>query len=392
MQLPGGLSADLFLKEYWQKKPLIIRQAFPGYRSPVSADELAGLACEPAVESRLVLEQENGKPWQLHNGPFEPERFSELPETHWTLLVQGLDHWVPAVADLLDSFRFVPNWRLDDIMASYAPVGGSVGPHYDQYDVFLLQAEGHRRWHFGGHCDETSARIEGTPLRILRDWQGETIATLAPGDMLYLPPGIGHHGIAEDDCLTFSIGFRAPSVDDLMTGFTDFLSTRPQAGLPVSDPDLSVQTDPGLIGSDVISRLKSVIEAQLTDERQLALWFGQYSTAPKNLDTLSPPTAPIAPEALVEAVNEGIGLRWNEGSRFAHVDWPDQTALFVDGERYLLNGDAGALAPVLCRSNRIESTAIAKFVEDNALAGLITALYNQGSLYLDEPDDDYEET
>ena len=221
MDMLGGLTASEFLRDYWQKRPLVIRQAFPGFQSPVSPDELAGLACEEAVESRIVIENDAGKPWQLHNGPFSPDRFSDLPEQDWTLLVQGLDHWVPEIADLLDNFRFIPNWRLDDIMASYAPKGGSVGPHYDMYDVFLLQAQGHRRWTFGGHCDHTSPRVEGTPLRILSSWDGEETVTLAPGDMLYLPPGIGHHGVAEDDCITLSVGFRAPTIDDILTSFTD---------------------------------------------------------------------------------------------------------------------------------------------------------------------------
>lgn len=162
MDMLGGLTPSEFLRDYWQKKPLVIRQAFPDFHCPVSADELAGLACEEGVESRIVIENDDGKPWQLHNGPFSPDRFSSLPEQDWTLLVQGLDHWVPDIADLLEHFRFIPNWRLDDIMASFAPKGGSVGPHYDQYDVFLLQAQGHRRWTFGGHCDHTSPRVEGT--------------------------------------------------------------------------------------------------------------------------------------------------------------------------------------------------------------------------------------
>ena len=204
MDMLGGLTANEFLRDYWQKKPLVIRQAFPGFQCPVSQDELAGLACEEAVESRIVIENDAGKPWQLHNGPFTPDRFSELPEQDWTLLVQGLDHWVPEIADLLDNFRFIPNWRLDDIMASYAPTGGSVGPHYDMYDVFLLQAQGHRRWTFGGHCDHRSPRVEGTPLRILSSWDGEETVTLAPGDMLYLPPGSGlpvrvHGAFVDDD-------------------------------------------------------------------------------------------------------------------------------------------------------------------------------------------------
>lgn len=384
MKLPGGMPAEEFLREYWQKKPLVVRQAFPGFECPVSADELAGLACEEAVESRIVIENDNGKPWQLHNGPFEPERFSKLPESHWTLLVQGLDHWVPDFADLLDEFRFVPNWRLDDIMASYAPRGGSVGPHYDQYDVFLLQAEGHRRWTFGGHCDHTSPRVEGTPLRILSSWDGEETVTLAPGDMLYLPPGIGHHGIAEDDCITLSVGFRAPTIDDVLTGFTDFLCSQSDASEHLDDPDLQVQKNPGTIAPEVIDRLDGVIREKLTDKRQLALWFGQYSTLPKSLDIVVPAEEPVTPELLGELIAAGNPLRWNEGSRFAYHEFEDETALFVDGEQFLLRGDARPLAPLLCAGARLDMTELAKFVAgDDAIAGLLSNLVNQGSLYFE---------
>ena len=383
MQLPGGMPAQEFLRDYWQKKPLVIRQAFAGFECPVSADELAGLACEDAVESRIVIEDDNGKPWQLHNGPFEPERFSKLPDSHWTLLVQGLDHWIPDFADLLDEFRFVPNWRLDDIMASYAPKGGSVGPHYDQYDVFLLQAEGHRRWTFGGHCDHTSPRVDGTPLRILSSWDGEETVTLAPGDMLYLPPGVGHHGVAEDDCITLSIGFRAPTVDDVLTGFTDFLCSRSDASEHLDDPDLKAQDNPGAIRPDVIHRLDHLIRDQLSDQRQLALWFGQYSTAPKSLEIVVPAEEPVTPELLGELIVAGNPLRWNEGSRFAYHDFEDETALFVDGEQFLLRGDARPLAPLLCAGARPDMGALASFAGDDAIQGLLSTLVNQGSLYFD---------
>lgn len=383
MQLPGGMPAEEFLRDYWQKKPLVIRQAFPGFDCPVSADELAGLACEEAVESRIVIESDNGKPWQLHNGPFEPERFSKLPDSHWTLLVQGLDHWVPDFADLLDEFRFVPNWRLDDIMASYAPKGGSVGPHYDQYDVFLLQAEGHRRWTFGGHCDHTSPRVEGTPLRILSSWDGEETVTLAPGDMLYLPPGIGHHGIAEDDCITLSVGFRAPTIDDVLTGFTDFLCSQSDASEHLNDPDLQVQDNPGTIAPDVINRLDGIIREKLSDKRQLALWFGQYSTLPKSLEIVVPAEQPVTPELLGELIAAGNPLRWNEGSRFAYHEFAEETALFVDGEQFLLRGDARPLAPLLCTSARLDMAKLAVFAADDAIAGLLSNLVNQGSLYFE---------
>ncbi|WP_323750679.1 cupin domain-containing protein [Marinobacter sp.] len=383
MDMLGGLTASEFLRDYWQKKPLVIRQAFPGFQCPVSPDELAGLACEETVESRIVIENDAGKPWQLHNGPFSPEQFSTLPEQDWTLLVQGLDHWVPEISDLLEAFRFVPNWRLDDIMASYAPKGGSVGPHYDQYDVFLLQAEGHRRWTFGGHCDHTSPRVEGTPLRILSSWDGEETVTLAPGDMLYLPPGVGHHGVAKDDCITLSIGFRAPTIDDLLTGFTDFLCNQEKAAEHLGDPDLKVQDNPGTIAPEVIDRLDQVIREQISDRRKLALWFGQYTTAPKSLDIVVPAEEPATAEDLAAAIGAGEQLRWNEGSRFAYHELEGETALFVDGEQYLLKGDAQPMAPLLCANARIDPAKLAIHANDDALLGLLTRLYNQGSVYFE---------
>ncbi len=383
MELLGGLTAQDFLREYWQKKPLVIRQAFPGFECPVSADELAGLACEEAVESRIIIENDSGKPWQLHNGPFAPERFETLPETHWTLLVQGLDHWVPDIADLLENFRFIPNWRLDDIMASYAPRGGSVGPHYDQYDVFLLQAHGKREWTFGGHCDHTSPRIDGTPLRILSSWEGEETVVLEPGDMLYLPPGVGHHGVALDDCITLSVGFRAPSIDDILTGFTDFLCSQSDASDHLTDPDLQVQDNPGTISPEVIDHLDGIIRARLTDRRQLAFWFGQYATAPKSMDIVAPADEPITADDLQAWVADGAQVRWNEGSRFAFYILEGETALFVDGERYLLRGDAQELAPLLCEGARPDMDRLAALLDDEALRGLLANLFNQGSLYLE---------
>ncbi|MDX1754794.1 MAG: cupin domain-containing protein [Marinobacter sp.] len=383
MDVLGGLTAEAFLREYWQKKPLVIRQALPGYQCPVTADELAGLACEDSVESRIVIERDDGKPWQLHNGPFSPERFESLPATHWTLLIQGLDHWAPEISDLLEAFRFIPNWRLDDIMASYAPQGGSVGPHFDQYDVFLLQAQGQREWTFGGHCDHTSPRVEGTPLRILSSWEGEETVVLEPGDMLYLPPGIGHHGVALNDCITLSIGFRAPTMDDILTGYTDFLCSQTDASEHYADPNLAPQTNPGAIGSEVISELERMIRDKLSDRRQLALWFGQYSTAPKSLDIVVPADDPLAPDLLLERLKHGEPLRWNEGSRFAFHELDDETALFVDGERYLLRGEARDLAAILCRSSSVDADLLAPLLDEPALAELVAALHNQGSLYFE---------
>ena len=213
----GDISIETFIAEYWHKKPLLIRQAFPDFEAPVTPDELAGLACESKVESRLLIENPDSGDWQLKHGPFEESLFSELPKEHWTLLVQGVDHWVPEAADFIEQFRFIPSWRLDDLMISYAAKGGGVGPHYDNYDVFLLQVGGQRRWEVGGLHDQDREFLPGKPVRILSHWEPEQSWVLNPGDMLYLPPRVGHNGVAvSDDCVTYSVGYRAPQNGDML--------------------------------------------------------------------------------------------------------------------------------------------------------------------------------
>ena len=199
----GQTSASEFLQQYWQKRPLLIRDALPEYESPISQDELAGLSLETEVASRIVEESGADGPWSVQHGPFEEDDFQDMPEKDWTLLVQGVDLWVPEVKELLKRFDFLPAWRLDDIMISYACEGGSVGPHFDQYDVFLLQVEGQRCWQVGEECGAGTPLLEGAELQIIEDFQPVQEWVLNPGDMLYLPPGVGHWGVAESECLTF---------------------------------------------------------------------------------------------------------------------------------------------------------------------------------------------
>lgn len=377
----GNISVETFLREYWQKKPLLIRQAYPNFECPIEADELAGLACEAEVESRLVLENEEGKPWQLHNGPFPESRFASLPPSHWTLLVQGLDHWVPAIADLLDDFRFIPNWRVDDIMGSYAPQGGSVGPHFDDYDVFLLQASGHRHWQIGGSCDAATPRVEGTPLRIIADFQGEDSFVLAPGDMLYLPPRLAHWGVAEDDCVTLSIGFRAPSHEDILIGFSDHVAAELEPGLRYSDPDLTLPANPGLISADALSRLEGIVRQQLDNPGELAAWFGQTVTTPKDNSVVRTPDEPYTLADLEDLLADHRPVCWNEGSRFAYTEYEDTTMLFVDGERFVLRGQVRALAPLLCAGRHPDMQQLAPLLAEPVIKELVLHLFNQGSLY-----------
>src|SRR5690348_813356 len=220
--LLGGLNPRDFLKRHWQKRPLLVRNAFPGFAPPLTAEELAGLACEEGVESRLVVQTRKAPGWKLSHGPFKHKVFTRLPKDRWTLLVQDVDKHLPVAAGLLEPFRFIPDWRIDDLMISYAADGGSVGPHVDAYDVFLLQAEGMRRWDISTapHAD---ADTPGLELKQIKGFKPEESWLLMPGDMLYLPPGVAHHGVAFGECMTFSIGFRAPSQSELLADLAGLL-------------------------------------------------------------------------------------------------------------------------------------------------------------------------
>ena len=216
-----GLPVARFLGEYWQKKPLLIRQAFPNYQPPLTPEDLAGLACEEAALSRLVVHDRKKDSWTLRNGPFAEAEFPKLGKKDWTLLVQDMDKWDRDVRALLAHFRFLPAWRVDDIMISFAAPGGSVGPHVDQYDVFLLQAQGHRRWQIDTDPHAPCGFRPDVELKLLQKFTPSHEWLLEPGDMLYLPPGMPHHGEAVDACMTFSVGMRAPSQAELIVDLAE---------------------------------------------------------------------------------------------------------------------------------------------------------------------------
>ena len=211
IDLDININIKEFVAQYWQKKPCLLRNALPDFETVVSPEELAGLACEEDVHCRLVLEDSDDKPWALRYGPFEEQDFLDLPESNYSLLVSECEKWMPELYDLLEQFRFIPDWRIDDLMISYAPAGGSAGPHVDQYDVFLLQALGTRRWQYRETPSQDDPVIDGLDLAILQDFKPDQDVVLNPGDILYLPPGYAHHGIALERCMTYSIGFRAPN-------------------------------------------------------------------------------------------------------------------------------------------------------------------------------------
>ncbi|MFG3501938.1 JmjC domain-containing protein [Pseudomonas sp. NPDC047963] len=377
LQILGGISAREFLRDYWQKKPLLVRQAIPGFESPVSPDELAGLSLEEEVESRLVIEH-GDTPWELRRGPFSEDTYQNLPERDWTLLVQAVDQLVPEVAELIEHFRFLPNWRIDDVMVSFAAPGGGVGPHFDNYDVFLLQAHGQRRWRIGQMCDSESAMLKHADLRILADFQGTDEWVLEPGDMLYLPPRLAHFGTAEDACMTYSLGFRAPSAAEVLTHFTDFLAQFLPDEERYSDADLLPIEDPHQIQSDALDRLRAMLAEHMGDERLLLTWFGQFMTEPRYPERVQGPE--IDEQAMLAALEDGAILVRNLSARLAWSEVDIGLLLFASGQSRLLPGHLKELLKLVCSADALHAENLAGWLSDEDGRNLMLQLVKQGSL------------
>ncbi len=377
-----GFDADGFLREYWQKKPKLIRNPWRNWTNPLDPDELAGLASEEEIKSRLIVVDEDR--WKLEHGPVEGETFARQGTAPWTLLVQAVDHHVPAVAELIEPFRFIPDWRIDDVMVSYAVEGGGVGAHFDQYDVFLVQGLGKRRWEVGGMCDQTTPLLPHDDLRLLAEFEPLDEWVLGPGDMLYVPPGISHRGTAVGgDCMTYSIGFRAPSRAELIAGWSE-------AALDdLSDDDRFTdrlpfdQDNPGEIGEAALERLRAMVTERLSDRNAFARWFGEHATAAKDSQIDWRPDDAIDSGTARDAIAQGAALERNPAKRFAFIrTGADTLTLFVDGHAIDCAGPAVGFAERLCRDRilRLEPT-------DGDRAGvvdLIVELVNAGCAALDE--------
>ncbi|MBH3467292.1 cupin domain-containing protein [Pseudomonas carnis] len=377
LQLLGGITAREFLRDYWQKKPLLIRQAIPDFESPIDADELAGLALEEEVESRLVIEH-GERPWELRRGPFAEDAFSTLPEREWTLLVQAVDQFVPEVAELLEHFRFLPSWRIDDVMISFAAPGGSVGPHFDNYDVFLLQAQGKRNWKIGQMCNSESPLLQHADLRILAEFEESAEWVLEPGDMLYLPPRLAHFGIAEDDCMTYSVGFRAPSAAEVLTHFTDFLSQYLTDEERYTDADAQPVSDPHQIQGDALDRLKGLLAEHMSDERMLLTWFGQFMTEPRYPELVA--GEELGEEDFINSLQAGAILVRNPSARLAWSEVDDDVLLFASGQSRYLPGKLRELLKLVCSADALHSENLGEWLADEDGRDLLCELVKQGSL------------
>jgi 50S ribosomal protein L16 3-hydroxylase len=318
----GGLSAATFLRRHWHKNPLLVRAALPGFTGPFRKRDLFALARRDDVESRVVVRE--GRRWTLAHGPFAASHLASLPPRDWTLLVQGANLVDPRGDAVLRRFSFLPFSRLDDLMVSYAAPGGGVGPHFDSYDVFLLQGFGVRRWRYGAQ-DDLDLK-PGAPLRILRRFSPAHDAALQPGDMLYLPPHIAHDGVALDACTTYSIGFRAPAASELGVAFLDFL--RDELDLPgrYADADLSAVRSPAAITAAMHRRYQRLLDGVRWDRNAMARFVGCWLSEPKPHVFFERPATPLAPGAFRRSV-EKHGVRLDLRSQLLY----DDRHLYVNG-------------------------------------------------------------
>lgn len=375
-----GMPVAQFLRDYWQKQPLLIRQALPGYRAPLTPEDLAGLACEEAALSRLVRHDRERDAWEVRSGPFLESEFPKLGRKDWTLLVQDMDKWDLDIRGLLDRFRFLPAWRVDDVMVSYATPGGSVGPHVDQYDVFLLQAQGRRRWQIDDSADPPRDFRPDVELKLLKQFSPSHDWLLEPGDMLYLPPGVPHHGEAVDACMTFSVGMRAPSHAELIVDLAEELA----AGLPEEDryvdADLSEPLDAFEIDDAAFARVDRAIAALHTlDPSQRRDWFGRFITRYRAAGEISAaPKTPAFTTVARSLASGGLLLR----HPFTRTAWSRRDAdgealLFVNGESFPMDARS---AHVLAAYDGIDDAALAKL--DDAGRAALASLVAQGHYQL----------
>jgi len=379
LHLPPGLDPGRFLEEYWQRRPLLMRGALREYDFPLSPEELAGLACEAELESRLVLDHGNDR-WELRHGPFDEETFLELPGENWTLLVQDVDKFLPEVARLLEPFRFLPAWRFDDVMISYAAPGGSVGPHIDTYDVFLVQGTGRRRWRIQRH-PRSEALLPGLPVRILAEFEPDEEWVLEAGDVLYLPPGVAHWGVAETPTMNWSVGLRAPALQEMLDSFAQFLLERMPEEDHYRDPPMQPAREPGRIPAPAVTRTFGELDRWLGDEALRQQWFGAFMTEVKPHLAIEPPDAPLTPETLDERMAGGARLRRHPFARFA---WSERKGggnwLFVSGEAYAVTLP-GAFLEHLCSAPFLAADDLPA-AEQEALT-LLAGLVNLGQLELE---------
>ncbi|MCH8536743.1 MAG: cupin domain-containing protein [Alkalimonas sp.] len=376
------LSIEQFLAEYWQKKPLCIRGGFPNFSDPLTADELAGLALEENVDARLIKKE--GTNWQLNEGPFDD--FNQYGEQDWTLLVQAVDHWHPDAAQLLEAFRFIPNWRIDDLMVSFSTPGGGVGAHLDQYDVFIIQGQGKRRWRVGMPDANLEQFCPHPRLLQVSDFEACIDVVMEPGDILYIPPGCPHDGVSLEPSLNYSVGFRAPAQKDLIGGLADYMLDFQLEGTRYTDPNRTINSSSGRIEQQDIASIRQLMQQLLDDEQLIGEWFGSYITQPKHELDQQEPDPHYQPDEIAEYLEEGSVLARLGGLRCSYYQTsPDSDLqLFIHGDRFPLPPEETETAQLLTDYPRLSMEQARHFLHKPERLYFISQLINQGYWYFEE--------
>lgn len=363
-----------FLEKYWQKKPVVLKNALPNFVDPITPVELAGLAMEPEVDSRLVSHSEDGQ-WHASNGPFAD--FDGLGETGWSLLAQAVNHWHEPSAALVRPFRVLPDWRLDDLMISFSVPGGGVGPHIDQYDVFIIQGMGSRRWRVGDKLPMRQfcphpALLHVDPFTPIID------EDLEPGDILYIPPGFPHDGFTHQTALNYSVGFRGPNGRDLISSFADYALENDLGGEHYSDPDLTLRDHPGKVEKFELDRLRGMMIEMLNQPEDFRQWFGRFATTPRHELDIAPVEPAYQPAEIADALMQGDCLTRLSGLRVLNVDG----RFFVNSEA--LDTKHTDAADALCRFTSVGQAELGLALADPEFIALLTELVNQGYWYFED--------
>lgn len=381
MSVLGEISKQDFLANYWQKKPLVIRGAFPDFEMPFTPEELAGLACDTDAPSRIVSENGfaknhklNSKQWDSKQSPFTDEDFTTLPETHWSLLVNDLERYIPELGNIIEQFRFIPDWRIDDIMVSYAPDQGSVGPHTDQYDVFLIQGQGKRRWKIITQYNYPTELLSEPSLAILKEFEADEEYLLEAGDMIYLPPNMPHYGIAEGECFTFSVGFRAPDSSELIQSWVDSTFTDTER---YSDSGRSLQTSSGEISQDDIQKLSQLMLSNIQEKQEtLSVFLGKHLTQSKGD---APPNEDLSATISFKPKSEYERESW---LRMAYIKEKNTVHFFADGHHIELASDKVNAVKELCENYYYTEGILASLMGERDFEQLFSLLINEGGIKL----------
>jgi 50S ribosomal protein L16 3-hydroxylase len=376
----GDLTPELFLKEYWQKKPLLIKQALPNFQSTIQADELAGLAMEQEIESRIIAKN-NDNTWLVEHGPFED--FEKFGDKNWTLLVQAVNNWSRDTDQLISLFNFIPRWRIDDVMVSFSTPNGGVGAHLDQYDVFILQGEGTRRWQVGEPDNSLETIIPHPDLKQVSDFIPVIDEITESGDLLYIPPNHPHNGVSIENSLNFSIGFQAPSNQDLWSNFADKLIDEELGEQRFSDKGRSPCKQSSLLSAHDINEIKSFMLEKMSDEKLFSEYISEFLTQSHHTLELLIPMEPFSCQQVLGFVDDNeIHFSPVSGIK-SLVCYTPEANLFINGEKFQLVDESKELGEILAGRGKLTTIKAKSFMSSLKNRELLTNVLNKGFWYIE---------